>query len=62
MNALQNNQKQVTGRQKDSRAKTSDFELMKMGKPIGPVGDLILRFRDGELVTADTGDQGGGQN
>ena len=62
MNALQNNQKQVTGRQKDSRATTSVFELMKMGKPIGPVGDLILRFRDGELVTADTGDQGGGQN
>jgi hypothetical protein len=48
--------------EKDPRATTSVFELMKMGKPIGPVGDLILRFRDGELVTADTGDQGGGQN
>jgi len=62
MNALQNDQKQVTGRQKDSPTTTSVFELMKMAKPVGPVGDLILRFRDGELVTADTGDQGGGQS
>lgn len=62
MNALQNDQKQVTDRQKESRATNLVFELLKMGKPVGPVGDLILRFRDGELVTADTGDQGGGQN
>jgi hypothetical protein len=62
MNALQNEQKQVTDRQKEARATTSVFELLKMGKPVGPVGDVILRFRNGELVTADTGDQGGGQN
>jgi hypothetical protein len=62
MNALQNDQKQVTDRQKESRATTSVFELLKMGKPVGPVGDLILKFRNGELVPADTGDQGGGQN
>jgi len=63
MNALQNDQKQVTDRQKESRATTSVLELLKkMGQPVGPVGDLILRFRNGELVTTDTGDQGGGQN
>jgi hypothetical protein len=35
-----------------------------MGKPVGAFGgskDFILRFRNGELVAADTGDQGGGQ-
>jgi len=62
MNALQNDQKQVTSDSKDSTAKPSPFELMKKGKSIGPFGDLILRFRNGELVPADTGDQGGGQN
>jgi hypothetical protein len=62
MNVLQNDQKQVTGHPKDSPATTSVFELMKMAKRNGLFGDLILRFRDGELVAADTGDQGGGQN
>jgi hypothetical protein len=62
MNALQNDQKQMTDRQKESRPTTSVFELLKMAKPVGPVGDLILKFRNGELVAADTGDQGGRQN
>jgi hypothetical protein len=62
MNALQNDQKQETDRQKESPATTSVFELLKVGQPVGPVGDLILRFRNGKLVAADTGDQGGGQN
>lgn len=34
-------------------------------KPVGSFGnmtDLVLRFRGGQLVAADTGDQGGGQN
>jgi hypothetical protein len=62
MNALQSDQKQGTDRQQVSRVPTSVFELLKMAKPVGPVGDLILKFRDGELVAADTGDQGGGRN
>jgi hypothetical protein len=36
-----------------------------VGKPIGPFAgseDFIIRIRNGKLVTADTGDQGGGQN
>jgi hypothetical protein len=43
----------------------SVVDLMKMAKPIGTfsgVTDFILRFRNGELTAADTGDQGGGQN
>ena len=62
MNALQNDQKQVTDREKESPDRTPVFELLKMSKPVGPVGDLVLRFRNGEPVAADTGDQGGGQN
>jgi hypothetical protein len=61
MNALQNDQKQGTARQEESPATTSIFELLKMGKSVGPVGDLVLKFRTGELVPADTGDQRGGQ-
>jgi len=62
MNALQNDQKQVTNRQEKSPATTSVSEWLKMGQPVGPCGDIILKFRNGELVAADTGDQGGGQN
>jgi hypothetical protein len=49
MNALQNDQKQMTNRQKESPDTASVFELLKMSKPVGPVGDLVLRFRNGEL-------------
>ena len=62
MNAVQNDQDQVTQRQEALPATTSVSELLKMGQPVGPVGDIILKFRNGELVAADTGDQGGGQN
>jgi hypothetical protein len=62
MNALQNDQKQMTNRQEKSPPTTSVFELLKLAQPVGPCGDLILKFRNGELVAADTGDQGGGQN
>jgi hypothetical protein len=65
MNALQNDQKQVTNRPKDSPAPISGVELMRKAKAIGTFGgstDFILRFRKGELVAADTGDQGKGQN
>jgi hypothetical protein len=65
MNTLQNDQKQVTERPKGSAATISGVELMKIAKPIGAFGgskDFILRSRNGELVAADTGDQGGGQN
>ena len=65
MNALQSDQKQGTNYSENSPATIAAVELMKMAKPIGIFGgptDLILRFRNGELVAADTGDQGGGQN
>lgn len=65
MNALQNEQNQVTNRPKNSPATISAVDLMRMAKPIGTFGgstDFILRFRKGQLVAADTGDQGGGQN
>jgi len=65
MNALQNEQNQVTNRPKNSTATISAVDLMRMAKPIGTFGgstDFILKFRKGQLVAADTGDQGGGQN
>jgi hypothetical protein len=65
MNALQSDQKQGTRPPKNSAITISAVDLMKMAKPIGTFGgpgDLILRFRNGKAVAADTGDQGGGQN
>jgi hypothetical protein len=65
MNALQNDQKQVIYRPKDSPPAISGAELMRKSKFVGTFGgptDLILRFRNGELVAEDTGDQGAGQN
>jgi hypothetical protein len=62
MNAVQNDHNQVAHRQDESSTTTSIFELIKMGQPVGPCGDIILKFRNGELVAADTGDQGEGQN
>jgi hypothetical protein len=67
MNALQKEQKQVTSHSKDSPATVSlsAVELKRTGKPIGTFAgskDSILRFRNGESVAANTGDQGGGQN
>jgi len=60
MNALENDQ--TLGTKKSCPATLLPVDLIKMAKPVGPVGDLILKFRNGELVAADTGDQGGGQN
>jgi hypothetical protein len=65
MSALQNDQKQVTSHSKDSPVAISVVDLMSMAKPIGTFAgskDSILRFRSGELVAADTGEQGAGQN
>ena len=68
MNALQKEQKKrVTSHSKDSPATVSlsAVDLKRTGKPIGTFAgskDSILRFRNGESVTANTGDQGGGQN
>jgi hypothetical protein len=65
MSALQNDQKQVTSHSKDSPVTISAVDLMSMAKPIGTFAgskDSILRFRSGELVAADTGEQGAGQN
>ena len=60
MNALQNDRKP-----ENSHSKDLPVDLMGRAKPIGTFAgetDLILRFEKGELVPADTGDQGGGQN
>ena len=65
MNVLENDQKQGTNQSKNSSAINLPVDLIKMAKPIGTFGgpvDLTLRFRDGKLVAADTGDQGRGQN
>jgi hypothetical protein len=65
MNALQINQQQGTSRPKDSPATISAVDLMRMAKPIGTFAgstDFVVRFRNGELFAADTGEQGGGQN
>jgi hypothetical protein len=65
MNTLQNDQKPRTGYRRDSAGRDLPVDLMKKAKPIGTFAgqkDFILRFRNGKLVPADTGDQGGGQN
>jgi hypothetical protein len=65
MKAVQNDQKPGTSYPKDSPIANSTAALMKMAKRIGDFAgstDFILRFRNGKLVAADTGEQGGGQN
>ena len=65
MNAVQSDQKPGTSYPKDSPITDSTTSLMSMAKPIGTFAgskDSILRFRSGELVAADTGEQGAGQN
>jgi hypothetical protein len=65
MNTLQLDHKQGTGQSKDTPRKIYAADLIEMAKPIGTFGgltDIILRFRNGVPVAADTGDQGGGQN
>jgi hypothetical protein len=65
MNTLQHDQQPETSYPKSSSVTDSAARLLKMAKPVGAFGgskDLVLRFRNGELIAADTGDQGGGQN
>lgn len=65
MNALRINQEKEISRPKDAAATISAVDLRRLAKPIGTFGgftDLIVRFRNGELVAENTGDQGGGQN
>lgn len=65
MNVLESVKKQGTNQSNNLSATNLPVDLIKMGKPIGTFGgpaDLRLRFSDGKLVAADTGDQGGGQN
>ena len=65
MNTLQKDQKQGTNRPKESPAAISAVDLKRMAKPISTFAgstDFVLRFRNGELVAGNTGDQGGGQN
>jgi hypothetical protein len=41
------------------------IDLLKTRAPIGSFAgmqDFVIRIRNGKLVAADTGDQGGGQN
>jgi hypothetical protein len=41
------------------------MDLLKTRAPIGSFAgtqDFVIRIRNGKLVAADTGDQGGGQN
>lgn len=40
-------------------------EILALCKPVGTFGgseDLLLRIRNGYVIAADNGDQGGGQN
>ncbi|MBV8279677.1 MAG: hypothetical protein JO170_31035 [Verrucomicrobia bacterium] len=40
-------------------------DFMTVAKPVGTFageGDFILRIHDGNVITANTGEQGGGQN
>jgi hypothetical protein len=65
MNVQLNDQKRRTGDPEESPFTISTANLVTMGKPIGTFAgseDFIIRIRNGKLVTADTGDQGGGQN
>jgi hypothetical protein len=65
MNAVQNDHKQGTSLPKDSPIPISAVDLMTTAKPIGTFAgskDFILRSHNGELVAADMGDQGQGQN
>jgi hypothetical protein len=65
MNALQNNKQQGTASFKESAVTISTEEISRSAKPIGTFSgstDFVLRFRKGELVAENTGDQGGGQN
>ena len=65
MNTVQNDQKPGTSHSQDPPITNSTDGLLKMAKPVGAFAgskDFIFRFRKGELVVADTGDQGGGQN
>jgi hypothetical protein len=65
MNALQEDEKARTDYQEDSLTTIAELDLVRMAKPIGMFAgsaDFVARFRNGELVAADMGDQGGGQN
>ena len=62
MNVQQDDQNR-TKRRKDPPLPAID--LPKMRTPIGSFAgsqDFLVRIRNGKLVAADTGDQGGGQN
>jgi hypothetical protein len=65
MNMLDKQQKQPTTCTQASPLTDSAVDLMSMAEPIGTFAgstDFVLRFRNGELVAENTGDQGGGQN
>jgi len=59
--AASSNQSQM----QESAPAVNKLALESLSKPIGTFGgitDQILRVRHGQAISADTGDQGGGQN
>jgi len=65
MNALQKDQKLQISCSEDTPVADSAPSLIRMAAPIGVFAgptDFIVEFQNGELVPADTGNQGGGQN
>ena len=65
MSAMQIDQKVPNSGSTDVPEVNRAFDLEKNAKPIGTFAGspaFIVRMRDGILVAADTGDQGGGQN
>jgi hypothetical protein len=65
MNALQKDQKLEISYPENSPVANAAASLMRRAAPIGvfagPI-EFVVRFQNGELVPADTGSQGGGQN
>jgi hypothetical protein len=62
MNVQQDDQNQTMERKNSGLA---TIDLSKTRTPIGSFAgsqDFLIRMRNGKLVAADTGDQGGGQN
>jgi len=65
MNTQLTEQTTRTKRQDKAGTLIESIDLGLIGKPVGTFAgtlDRILRVRNGEIVPADTGDQGGGQN
>jgi hypothetical protein len=65
MNAQQRNRTRKTEKQESVSDAATLRQLESTSIPIGTFAgteDRIIRTRDGQIIPADTGDQGGGQN